>query len=95
LSAETTFYTDPQVCYRTAFREIVKLLYNKKLKPTVENNFILKKWSDLDIVPGASYVNAAREDALQFVQSHDYNFDVIFKSYEWDYVDVFYKKRYN
>jgi len=95
LSAETTFYTDPQVCYRTAFREIVKLLYNKKLKPTVENNFILKKWSDLDIVPGASYVNAAREDALHFVRSHDYNFDVIFKSYEWDYVDVFYKKRYN
>lgn len=95
LSAETTFYTDPKVCYRTAFREIVKLLFNKKNNPTVENNFILNKWMDVDTVPGASYVTAAGQDAINFVESHKYNFDVIFKSYEWDYVDSFFDKRYN
>jgi hypothetical protein len=95
LSAETTFYTDPRVCYRTAFREIVKLLYNKKVKPTIENNFILKKWLDLDIGPGASYVLAAGQDAVSFVESYNYDFNSIFKSYEWDYVDKFYDQRYN
>ena len=95
LSAETTFYTDPRVCYRTAFREIVKLMYNKKLKPTVENNFILNKWLNPDLVPGASYVQAAGEDAKQFVESHDYDFESIFKSYEWDYVDRLYDLRYS
>ena len=95
LSAETTFYTDPRVCYRTAFREIVKLMYNKKLKPTVENNFILNKWLNPDLVPGASYVQSAGEDAKQFVESHGYDFDAVFKSYEWDYVDSQFAKRYN
>jgi hypothetical protein len=95
LSAETTFYTDPRVCYRTAFREIVKLLYNKKLNPTVENNFILNKWLNPELVPGASYVQAAGEDARNFVESHDYDFESIFKSYEWDYVDRFYDQRYS
>ena len=94
LSAETTFYTDPRVCYRTAFREIVKLLYNKHLKPTVENNFILNKWMDPDLGPGASYVRAAAEDARRFVESHDYDFNTVFKSYEWDYVDRLYDQRY-
>ena len=94
LSAETTFYTDPQVCYRTAFREIVKLLYNQHLRPTVENSFILAKWLDPGLVPGGSYVRAAGEDARNFVESHNYDFDVIFKSYEWDYVDRLYAQRY-
>jgi len=95
LSAETTFYTDPRVCYRTAFREIVKLMYNKKLKPTVENNFILNKWSNPALVPGSSYVQAAGEDARNFIESHNYDFESIFKSYEWDYVDRLYDQRYS
>jgi len=94
LSAETTFYTDPRVCYRTAFREIVKLMYNKKSKPTVENNFILNKWLNPDLVPGASHVQAAGEDAKQFVESHGHDFGSIFKSYEWDYVDRLFDQRY-
>jgi hypothetical protein len=95
LSAETTFYTDPRVCYRTAFREIVKLMYNNKLKPTVENDFILQKWLDPDLLPGASYVRAAGQDARNFVESHSYDFESIFKSYEWDYVDRYFEQRYS
>lgn len=95
LSAETTFYTDPRVCYRTAFREIVKLMHSKKNKPTVENDFILSKWFNPDVVPGASYVLAAGEDAKRFVETHDHNFDEIFKSYEWEFVDQQFDQRYN
>ena len=40
LSNETTFHIDSKVCFRTTFREVIKLLYWKKNKPTVENNFI-------------------------------------------------------
>lgn len=94
LSAETTFYADPRVCYRTAFREIVKLMYSKKIKPTVENEYILNKWLNPDLVPGASYVLAAGDDAKSFVQSHNYDFEAIFKSYEWDFVDQKFEKRY-
>ena len=95
LSATTTFHTDPRVCYRTAFREIVKLIYNKHIKPTVENAYVLGKWLDPDIVPGASYVKAAGEDAIDFVRSNNYDFDSIFKSYEWDFVDKKFDSRYS
>jgi hypothetical protein len=69
-------------------------MYNKKLKPTVENNFILNKWLDPDLGPGASYVRAAGEDARNFVESQGHDFESIFKSYEWDYVDRLYDQRY-
>lgn len=95
LSAETLFYTDPLVCYRTAFREIVKLLYNKHTKPTVENNFILQKWLDPGLLPGSSYVKAAGHDALDFVNTYKNDFDKLFQSYEWEYVDKKYKNRFN
>jgi hypothetical protein len=70
-------------------------MYNTHLKPTVENGFILSKWLNPDLVPGSSYVQAAGEDAKTFVQSHNYDFEAIFKSYEWDYVDGLYDQRYS
>jgi hypothetical protein len=94
LSAESLFYTDPLVCYRTAFREIVKLLYNKHTKPTVENNYILEKWLDPGLLPGASYVKAAGHDACDFVNTYKNNFEKLFQSYEWEYVDKKYKNRF-
>ena len=94
LSAETVFYTDPLVCYRTAFREIVKLMYYSKIRPTVETDYILKKWFNPNPVTGSSYVIAAGNDAREFVEKHNYNFEELFKSYEWDFVDDKFKKRY-
>jgi hypothetical protein len=55
----------------------------------------LSKWLNPDLVPGSSYVQAAGEDAKTFVESHNYDFEAIFKSYEWDYVDGLYDQRYS
>ena len=95
LSAETTFYQDPLVAYRTAFREIVKLLHAQKIKPTVECNHILLKWYTESDMQNATYVRDAYTDAVEFVKKYSENFEKLFQSYEWKFVDSLYQRRYN
>jgi hypothetical protein len=94
LSAETTFYCDPLVAYRTAFREVVKLLHAQKIKPTVEGNHILLKWYTESDMQNANYVRDAYTDAVEFVKKYSENFEKLFQSYEWEFVDSLYQRRY-
>jgi len=94
LSGETTFHLDPQVAYRTAFREVVKLLYAQKMQPTVEGNHILLKWYTESDIQNADYVRAAYEDAVAFVKQHKANFKDLYKTYDWHHIDDLYQQRY-
>jgi hypothetical protein len=94
LSAQTTFYQDPLVAYRTAFREIVKLLHAQKIKPTVEGNHILSKWYTESDMLNANYVRDAYIDAVEFVKKYSEDFEKLFQSYEWEFVDSLYQRRY-
>ena len=95
LSAETTFYLDPLTAYRTAFREVVKLLYAQKTHPTVEGNHILLKWYTESDMLNANYVRDAYKDALDFVNKYSNDFEKLFQSYEWHFIDDLYQQRYN
>ena len=95
LSAETTFYRDPRVAYRTAFREVVKLLHAQKIHPTVEGNYILLKWKTESDMQNANYVRDAFKDAVDFVDKYSDDFKKLFQSYEWQFVDDLYQQRYN
>ena len=95
LSAETTFYRDPRVAYRTAFREVVKLLHAQKTHPTVEGNHILLKWYTESDMQNANYVRDAYKDAVGFVDKYSSDFEKLFQSYEWQFVDELYQQRYN
>jgi hypothetical protein len=55
---------------------------------------VLHKWLDPGLVPGSSYVRDAGKDAISFVESHNYDFDTMFKSYEWGFVDSQFEQRY-
>jgi hypothetical protein len=94
LSAETTFYQDTLVAYRTAFREVVKLLHAQKIKPTVEGNHILLKWYTESDMQNAGYVRDAYTDAVEFVKKYSEDFEKLFQSYEWEFVDSLYQHRY-
>jgi hypothetical protein len=95
LSAETTFYRDPRVAYRTAFREVVKLLHAQKTCPTVEGNHVLLKWYTESDLQNANYVRDAYQDAVDFVDKCSFNFEKLLQSYEWQFVDELYKQRYD
>ena len=95
LSAENTFHYDPITAYRTAFREVVKLLYAKQTHPTVEGDHILLKWYTESDILNASYVRDAYKDAVDFVDKNAKDFGKLFQSYEWQFVDSLFKKRYS
>jgi hypothetical protein len=95
LSGETMFYRDPLTAYRTAFREVVKLLYAQKIHPTVEGNHILLKWYTESDLQNANYVRDAYKDAVDFVGKYSNEFEKLLQSYEWQFVDSLYQQRYN
>ena len=83
LTNETTFHIDSKVCFRTTFREVIKLLYWKKNKPTVENNFILKKWLSCE----NETIKNACEKAVAYFKKNCEDYNKLFATYDWKFID--------
>ncbi len=87
LSAVNKLNETPLLAWRTAFREVIKL---KLQKPTVENNFRLKKWTTLGKGDKAEWVHKGAVDGVKFLDEGNdpfksYDFDVIKKIFEEKY----------
>ena len=87
LSAVSKLDESPWLAWRTAFREVIKL---KLQKPTVENNFRLKKWTTLGKGVQAEWVHKGAVDGVKFIEEGNdpymsYNFDIIKKIFEQSY----------
>ncbi len=87
LSAVSKLDESPWLAWRTAFREVIKL---KLQKPTVENNFRLKKWTTLGKGVQAEWVHKGAVDGVKFIEEGNdpymsYNFDIIKKIFEQRY----------
>ena len=84
----TAYYdNDPWTCWRTAFREVLKLRHSL---PDVENEYRLGQWlqenNENDYVKW-SHIGA--QDALEYYDSVAGDFDQIKKSYEWDWLSTY------
>jgi hypothetical protein len=84
----TAYYdNDAWTCWRTAFRETLKLRYSL---PDVENEYRLSQWlqenNENDYVKW-SHIGA--QDALEYYNSVAGDFDQIKKSYEWDWLATY------
>ena len=88
LSAINYFNETPWLAWRTAFREIIKLMTQKQ--KTVESSYRLKKWCELGTGKNAEWVYCAANDAKDFVNSKE----DIMKSYELDWLKNFYEQKY-
>lgn len=87
LSALNKLEETPLLAWRTAFREVIKL---KLQKPTVENNYRLKKWLTLGKGKNAQWVYIGAKDGVKFLQEgndpyRSYDFDVIKNMFEQRY----------
>lgn len=89
----TAYYAvDPWMAWRTAFRETLKLMADQT---TVENQYRLERWLD-DASEGIehwSYLGA--QDAHDFYQSCEGDFDVLKQSYDWQWLSQFVQKKHN
>ena len=91
LSAINHFNETPWLAWRTAFREVVKLL---QAKMTVEGKFRLKKWLTMGVGNNADWVHKGANDAQNYFETHKENYDELMKSYNFDWLKQYYESKY-
>ena len=82
LSGTAYYDNDPWTCWRTAFREAIKL----RNTPDVESDYRLAEWvSKGDGVNGHWSIQGA-QDAVQYYESVQGDFAELRRSYEWEWL---------
>ena len=92
LSAINHFNETPWLAWRTAYREVLKLL---QAEPTVEGKFRLKKWLTIGEGENADWVHKGAMDAKNFYEEYKNNYDQLMLSYNFDWLRKTYEQKYN
>lgn len=79
LCGTSHFNVTPEISWRVAFREVIKLC---EMKPTVESKFRLKKWCELGSGDHAEWVQKGALDAVEYFEANRYNKNALMLSYE-------------
>ena len=82
LSGVAQYHSSGWMCWRTAFREALKL---KASLPDVENEYRLEQWLTKDNTEEGWSIKGA-QDAVEYYDNVNGNFDELRKSYEWDWL---------
>lgn len=82
VSGTANYHTTNWMCWRTAFRECIKL---KASLPDVENEYRLNTWLTKDTTVEGWSIKGA-EDAVEFYDSVNGDPAELHKSYEWDWL---------
>jgi hypothetical protein len=82
LSGTALYYTSNWMCWRTAFREALKL---RASLPDVENEYRLNKWLTVDKGAG-QWSSKGAQDAVEYYDEVGGDFEALKKSYEWEWL---------
>lgn len=83
LCGTSNFNQTPEISWRVAFREVLKLC---EMKPTVESRHRLKKWCELGVGKYASYVHKGALDAVQYFDEVKGDKNALQLSYELEWL---------
>jgi hypothetical protein len=83
----TAYYdNDPWTCWRTAFRECIKLRHSL---PDVENEYRLAEWLSKGDGPNGVWSLRGAQDAVRYYEEVNGEFNEIKKSYEWSWLAAY------
>ena len=85
VSGKANYYTSNWMCWRTAFREALKL---RASLPDVENEYRLEQWLTKDNTPEQWSMKGA-QDAVEYYEEVKGNPTELRKSYEWDWLATY------
>jgi hypothetical protein len=85
ISGTANYHADNWTCWRTAFREVLKL---KVSLPDVESEHRLNRWLTVDTTPG-EWSRKGAEDAVEYYDSVNGDFAALKKSYEWSWLATY------
>jgi hypothetical protein len=93
VSGQAVYYTDPWTCWRTAFRECIKLQYSM---PDVENEYRLKCWLEQNYQGDLGQWSCiGAQDAVDYYRQVQGNFEQLKLSYDWAWLAEFARLKYN
>jgi len=81
---------DEYTAWKNGFREVSKLIYWNRKKPTVETTYRIRKWLECN----HPWLSKGAIDGKKFVEEIDYNYDDLMSTYSWDFCRERFKSLY-
>lgn len=94
LSGVAHYDQDAWTTWRTAFREVAKLMHFNRVSPTVETDYRLKIWTTVAHGPHADYSIKGAADAVEYYNAVNGDYAELMKTYEWDWLRKYFDNKY-
>lgn len=94
LSAIAHYNTTPELTWRTAFREVLKLQDDVIKTDSVESRYRLGVWLTVADGAHAEWSIRGAEDAVEYYSNVDGDYTELLRSFEWSWLDEYYSKKY-
>jgi hypothetical protein len=91
MSGTANYHTSNWMCWRTAFREVIKL---RASLPDVESEYRLNKWLTVDTGAG-QWSSKGAQDAMEYYDEVGGDFASLKKSYEWSWLATYAFMKHN
>ncbi len=95
LSATAHYNTTPELTWRTAFREVIKLVDDVKQTASIESQHRLKTWLTVAQGEHAEWSIRGAEDAVEYYNSVSGDYDKLLLSFEWAWLQDYWTSRYS
>lgn len=94
VSAIAHYNTTPELTWRTAFRECIKLRDDVRKTGNIESDYRLDEWLHEAVGANAEWSIKGAEDAIVFYDEVDGNADKLMLTFEWDWLKQYYATKY-
>ena len=95
VSATAHYNTTPELTWRTAFRECIKLKDDIERTAGVESNYRLIQWMTEAQGAHSEWSIKGAEDAIEYYELVAGDYDQLMLSFEWAWLTAYYSKKYN
>ncbi len=95
ISSGTAYYnSDPLMTWRTAFREVIKLIDDVKKTNSIESQYRLDTWLNEAEGLNAEWSILGSKDAKEYYEQVDGNYDKLMLTYDWTWLKDYYNSKY-
>lgn len=91
LSAISNCNETPLLAYRSAYREVIKLL---QMKPTVESRYRLKKWCTMGKGKNSEWLHKGAIDGKKYYEDNKDDYGKLMHSYDYEWIKGCFKSLY-
>jgi hypothetical protein len=95
LSAVAHYNTTPELTWRTAFREVIKLKDDVAKTSSVESSYRLDTWLTVADGDHAEFSLLGAADAVEYYNKVNGDYTELMRSFEWAWLQEYYASRYS